>query len=481
MKQIATFFLTFSVQLFYIALVACPAMIYFQRKNRVHHKSALFSLYALLALSAITSVFRPNIAVITELSENIWMNIFSFTGLSSLIEWSFNAFHVELSQDSIYKTLLIAAVVFVGFGLSLYAMSLMAIAAKIKSLPVYRRFGNLTILMDKRDAIPHVFSLGRKSFVVIPKSALAERDFLRTAIQHEFEHIRNGDTSLIYLIQLLKSLFWIHPAMHSIVYYVKNLQEMRVDENLIHFKKIGYRKYLKTLNWFITCSGRRRALGFSYSIFGWSTFKELKKRVQVIHRVKPIKTQPLLFGALIVVNSFALILISNSSPRFNYSLKDIQNMYRPEYMKVEFTIEDHTNKNLSEVFKVKVPFGESTSLSMMNMGPGSPNYIGNFNIVDRYMPLTSEQKKRIGRFESLSVKVVEYSDDFVVAHFTKTFIRKNRPQDDDLSIDVEEETRKVAYDEEFVFEDLSGRYRIHKTFKAPEIAYFGKPTQYASR
>lgn len=338
MKDIATFFAILSVLILYIAMFAEPVSQFLHKRNILNHKSRLFLLYSLIAMAIFVSVFNPEISIVTSATDvirqtSIGEKFFNFRAEAGAFLGGY------FESEETYYTFAMLFLSGIGFiGLALYALSFATIATKIIGLKKYRRIGRITLLLEKKKVTPHVFSAFGRSYVVLPESVIANKSMLLTSVKHEFQHIRNGDTHSIYILHLMRCLLWINPAIHFISSQIKSLQEIRVDENLIHEKKIGYKKYLTTLNWFIDNGQNTKSFGLSYSIFGWSTFRELRNRVQNITRVRPVRSQPALFGLLFTMNVFVLLIIANSTPKFNYSIRDLQRMLMPEYMKKEFKL-----------------------------------------------------------------------------------------------------------------------------------------------
>ncbi len=475
MKQIASFFLIYAAQMLYIAAVVCPALYFLQKRNRINHRSALHAIYFLLLLGLVTSVFRPDIAAVTQLTDAISSSVSSPNQLLPAAVMR-SEILATVSAEQMYIALLFLALSIVAVGICLYLMSLLLIVRKIKGLRVHRRIGRVTLLIDNKEAVPHVFSLGKKSYVVVPKAALAEKSYLRTAIQHEFQHIRNGDTSSVYSMQFLMCLFWINPGTHFILKYIKSLQEMCVDEALIHQRRIGYRKYLRTLNWFVMCAPRTQTLSLSYSIFGWSTYNELKKRVHNIRRVKPLQTSGVWNFTMLTFNVIALVVISNSSPRFNYSLKEVQDYYTPEYMKVKFAVsvkgEDfHSAQDFNDGFDFREEYERVFSLSgssPVERGFGRP---GAYRVVGKRGALVGYG----GRYARVSLRVLEYSDDSAYVLAKSEIVELPKSEDDKSSsvLASSEKRFRVSFNEEFVLEHMNAKFRLNKKLEPKEISYFG--------
>ncbi|MCC6137092.1 MAG: hypothetical protein IT287_00540 [Bdellovibrionaceae bacterium] len=483
MKSLATFFATLTLLTFYIALVAGPISYYLQKKNVLSHKITLLFLYVMIGFAVFLSLFSPEITFVSNMVSAFGDTHFGSYLLSVKADTFQNLQQVIGTEATFYRYALTALAFIGAIGLMLYVLSIIAIVLKIKSLPIYKRYGRLILLTEKRNVTPHVFSLFGKSYIVVPKSVIKEKTLYRTAVQHELQHIRNGDTQNVYLLQLLKCFLWVNPAIHILHAQIKNLQELRVDENLIHERKISYKTYLQTLNWFIGNSSTQSHFSLSYSIFGWSTFRELKKRVQNIHRVRPMRTQPIVCAALFIINIFSLLFIANSSPRFNYSLYEIQRMFMPRYMKKEFTI--HV-KNRSELRATR----EMTTVHTLSLLE---------EVEVRYAIVTDKQMKRVKErdggagpvmlmrdddgvvstmkfYYPIIIKALEYGDDHIVINIAGRFSdeKELNPIKDSKSKTrphIKGQSIRLVYGETIEIDDFDIALKVVKELVSPQISY----------
>jgi hypothetical protein len=424
MREIATYYSTFFILSTYISIVAVPLCLLLQKKNIINTKNSLGMIYSIIFSALLISVINPQSRFLIAASEFVFTDTLK-EGFLSFRETVWNILVSLFSAEpQVYTVLMSILGIACGVGGVLYALSILVIAIKINKLEKYKKIGKLTILVDQENVTPHVFSLLNKSYVVVPKHVLEKKDFFKTAVSHELQHIRNGDTHSIYLWQFFKCLLWINPFIHIVLSYIKNLQELRVDENLIHDKKINYKVYLKTLSWFVSEGRRQPRYSLSHSIFGWSTFKELKMRIANIHRVRPMRSQPLFCLFFLAGNIFALLVIGNTSPKFQYSLYEIQRMYMPEYMKAEFVV---TSKNTIEgsiKLEKTMEFAKTQSLvstwsshkfDSIAMEESQFKEALAKNVLNQPMVTVVSDSKTIRLVNTnLDAKVVEYTDDGAV-------------------------------------------------------------------
>lgn len=500
MREIATYYSTFFILSTYISIIAVPLCLLLQKKNLINTKNSLGMVYAIIFSALLISVLNPQSGFLISASDALFAdsinNIFY-----SFRELVWNILVSVFSAEPVVYTALVSVLgIACAVGAALYLASILVIIIKVNKLDKFKKIGRLTILVDEENVTPHVFSFFHKSYVVVPKHVLNKKDFLKTAISHELQHIRNGDTHSIYLWQFFKCLLWINPFIHIILSYIKNLQELRVDENLIHDKKINYKVYLKTLSWFVSEGRQQPRYSLSHSIFGWSTFKELKMRISNIHRVRPIRSQPLFCLCFLAGNIFALLVIGNSSPKFQYSLYEIQRMYMPEYMKTEFIFKADSILDGPIDAENTLEFAKEREIKIRMMGEYYQA------IKDSYPELRETfAKKYNGRRKlwaaadfyntldyNMKTKVIEYSDEYAVLQIDLSYVDMTKIKSLDGSTITKESLEKffdetakhtikfkrnvkVNFNKNFEIEGVKGTFHISKKLSPQkQISFFPK-------
>lgn len=467
MKSLVTFYSTFFILITFISIVVVPVGYFFQKKNFISTKNTLAMIYTLVASAIIISIINPQAEFLFDLrcllfgeAVSSMVNSLRMYGWTLLVE-------VLTTEKNIYTVLLITLSAMGLIGLVLYVSSIVVILVKVKKLRNFKKIGKLRILVEDTNTTPHVFSIFRNSYIVVPSHSISRKEILKTAVNHEIQHIRNGDTHSIYFWQLLKCLFWMNPAIHLILFHVKNLQELCVDENLIHDKKINYKTYLKTLSWFISESKVQPKYSLSHSIFGWSTFRELKHRIQTIHRVRPTRSQPLICFVLLSLNLIALLLIAGSTPKFQYSLREIERMYMPEYMKTEFEFLLASNNYPSFDNRHTLEFGKERGI---NRGIYTSD---DFKKVERY-------RKARGSVDVLALfhinaKVIEYSDEKLTIKIDYSYpdARSALHEPYDYKNITESRVLNLSYGEVVSLENFDVKFQIFKKLSpVNEISFF---------
>lgn len=75
------------------------------------------------------------------------------------------------------------------------------------------KINHIHVLFTHLSAMPFCWSLLRNHFVTIPDSLLDNRNDTLIAIRHEFQHIRQGDTYWLHIINTIKLLCFWNPAV----------------------------------------------------------------------------------------------------------------------------------------------------------------------------------------------------------------------------------------------------------------------------
>ncbi len=94
----------------------------------------------------------------------------------------------------------------------------------------FRIRGSARVLISDVADVPFSLWTPGRSFVVIPENLLVRPADLRLALRHEAQHHRQGDTRLVYVLQVVRALFWWHPGARSLVRHLFELQEFACDE-----------------------------------------------------------------------------------------------------------------------------------------------------------------------------------------------------------------------------------------------------------
>jgi hypothetical protein len=95
---------------------------------------------------------------------------------------------------------------------------------------VWRRFGRIQLRLTEATSVPFSTRGIWRHYVVIPASMLGNRDDLRIAVAHEFQHLRQGDTAWEIVLEALRPLLFWNPAFRLWKGRVEALRELACDQ-----------------------------------------------------------------------------------------------------------------------------------------------------------------------------------------------------------------------------------------------------------
>lgn len=140
---------------------------------------------------------------------------------------------------------LLSATLFAGLWLLIRDMCLLL---KIrKSSHLIRKIAKVQVLVSDSVSVPFSYRTFRHANVVIPLALVATPDRFRIAIQHELQHHRQRDTTVVYLIWLLRLTFVVNPFIHLWARDLSETQEFACDETLVDLKKVDSHAYARCL------------------------------------------------------------------------------------------------------------------------------------------------------------------------------------------------------------------------------------------
>lgn len=151
----------------------------------------------------------------------------------------------------------------------------------LKNALFKRSIGSMKIIITPRNISPFSFWVPGKYFVIMPENLLQHFEVYKTAIYHEFQHHRQGDTKWLYFVYFLKALFFWNPLMHLWERSIFELQEFACDEILTGRKKISTHVYCRSLVKVAESIMREPSLLAGTASFARSSAKKtLKRRIR---------------------------------------------------------------------------------------------------------------------------------------------------------------------------------------------------------
>jgi beta-lactamase regulating signal transducer with metallopeptidase domain len=109
-----------------------------------------------------------------------------------------------------------------------------------------RRVGTLHIVATHDAEVPFSCWLPGRCYIVVPMSLLNRPEDFRIAVRHEGQHHRQGDTRAVYVLELLRGLFFLNPALHAVLRQLHALEEFACDEAVVD-RRVTARAYCACL------------------------------------------------------------------------------------------------------------------------------------------------------------------------------------------------------------------------------------------
>ncbi len=160
---------------------------------------------------------------------------------------SFAAEDAGMSLTTVTQTMLASCLVGLAFALVRVAAGAFAARRLIGRAQLFREAGSIRVFVSDEVDVPFSFWTPGSYFIVVPASLILRPDDLRVAVRHEGQHHRQGDTRLLYLLQLLRGVFFWNPAVHLLCRHVRELQEFACDEAIAGRSDVAASDYCATL------------------------------------------------------------------------------------------------------------------------------------------------------------------------------------------------------------------------------------------
>lgn len=186
-----------------------------------------------------------DIAVARFLAGDIAMSAEQFEALMAFREVKLRDF-VSLSGPLSWGVLCL----FVGgalYSLMRLLQSYRALSALMSESHLWRRFGQLDLLVSDRISVPFSTRGLTRCYIVIP-SVLVERSAdLQMVMRHELQHFRQGDVAWEIGMELIRPVFFWNPAFRLWKREVETLRELACDQRLVERGRVDLASYCACL------------------------------------------------------------------------------------------------------------------------------------------------------------------------------------------------------------------------------------------
>jgi hypothetical protein len=195
----------------------------------------------------------------------------------------------------------------------------------------WKKNGRLRIILSDSIQIPFSTRVFGKSDIIIPTKLLFNLTDLKIILKHEGRHHRNGDTTWMLFLELVKLIFFYNPFFYLWLQLFENLQELACDEAILKKGKTSAYDYGNCLIRIVRSSPQPMLkfvsiVSMAPPILLFPNKKEshLKRRIQMFRMVNKDrfhKTKGLFFIITLFLLTFSMTLIVNGQKNIHTSNK----------------------------------------------------------------------------------------------------------------------------------------------------------------
>jgi len=104
----------------------------------------------------------------------------------------------------------------ISLGLLIWAFRLikdaLVIRKMIKGSTLIKRYGKLNLYLCPDLKVPCSFWIPTRYFALFPENVLVDKKLFTHALSHELQHHRQGDTKMIFIMEVFRAIFYINPV-----------------------------------------------------------------------------------------------------------------------------------------------------------------------------------------------------------------------------------------------------------------------------
>lgn len=281
-----------------VELVALAGLLPLLTRAPIARRSAL-AVARLALLVALLAPFLPLPSSAWTPAPQVWAEVTSTGALRLEPTRGSPLPALEAGPRVVHTTVRTAAA---GLGIAaLWALTCaVGIRRRLRDTVLLRRSGRLELRVGPVGPGNYAVRLPSRAVVVLDESTFADPHDRRLALRHELQHHRHGDTLVAWLLLTLRAACAWNPFVHVLAESMSQLEELAVDEALIH-RGVPSRDYASCL---LRAAERARPAPRILAA-GLHQPSTLKRRIEMLSR--PPKTLAVLtplFAAL----SVALLL-----------------------------------------------------------------------------------------------------------------------------------------------------------------------------
>lgn len=95
------------------------------------------------------------------------------------------------------------------------------------------KINNIHIIFNNKFNIPFCWGYFNTHFILLPHALLSNHQEITLSLKHELQHIRQGDTNWLHIIEIFKCIFFWNPFIWQWSKLLSELQELSCDETII--------------------------------------------------------------------------------------------------------------------------------------------------------------------------------------------------------------------------------------------------------
>lgn len=179
---------------------------------------------------------------------------------------------------------------------------------------------NIHILLNDKQDVPFCWSTLRRHFIIIPTSFLEKNSEMRLAVQHELQHIRQGDTYWLHFFMIFHAICFWNPFIKLWINWLTEAQEFACDESLVLRKKTSPFAYATCL--IKTASNTLKKTSYLKGVIRMyeATKSILYRRINMLFNYKERKAKTLAILLAYILSFFTAI---STAYAFNTSTPEI--------------------------------------------------------------------------------------------------------------------------------------------------------------
>jgi membrane-bound lytic murein transglycosylase D len=159
-----------------------------------------------------------------------------------------------------------------------FVKDMSSIRKLISQSTLIKKHGRVQCYLCPGLRVPCSFWFPHKYFVLIPEEVLIRRKMFTHSLSHELQHHRQGDTKIIYLVELMKAFFYLNPFTHLWIKIFHENRELECDREVVKRKGFDPIEYGNTL---IDVAKLNSGIDLN-KVWAMASLTKIKRRIEMI-------------------------------------------------------------------------------------------------------------------------------------------------------------------------------------------------------